>query len=262
VRETTTVQSLLRGLSLLSLVGRSSDGLPLHEAARQAGLKRPATHKILRTLAVAGFVTREANPARYRLGPAVYDLARMQEEGDLLRRAADMLEGLQKDLPAATLTLARSLGGEVMVVLRMSPERIGFLEHRTGGAMSPYSSASTLTFQAFWADECREEYRRRHPFSEYGAHLWKSPAALERFLAATRRAGCVEPALKGESYLVGAPVFDTGGTVRAVLGARVPATDCSAELRRRLRTAVIATARALSAVPRPKTVARRQRAAR
>lgn len=246
----TTVQSLLRGLKLLTLLGQAPDGLPLHEVARQAELKRPAAHKLLRTLASAGFVSHEPSPARYRLGPAAFDLARAQEEAGLLGRAAAALTALHRRYPGATLTLTRCLGGEVMAVLRMSPERPGFLERPApGGGMSPYSAASPLTFQAFWPADAREEYRRRHPFSEYGAHLWKSTAALERFLAASRRAGCVEPALTGESYLVAAPVFDAGGTVRAAVGARVAAAGCTAEAKRRLRTAVIGAARELSASP-------------
>lgn len=246
----TTVQSLLRGLKLLTLLAQAPDGLALHEAARQAGLKRPAAHKLLRTLASAGFVTHEPSPARYRLGPAAFDLARTQSEAGLLERAAAALADLHKRFPGATLTLTRHLGGEVMIVLRASPERPGFIERPSAApGMSPYSSASPLAFQAFWSAEAREEYRRRHPFTEFGAHLWKSPASLDRFLAASRRAGCAEPTVKDESYLIAAPVFDAGGTIRAALGARVPVGSCSADTRRRIRAAILETSRKLSAPP-------------
>jgi len=245
-----TVQSLLRGLQLMTLVAQSADGLALREAAEQAGLKRPATHKLLRTLAASGFVMRETNPVRYRLGPAAFDLARMQAESELLRHAPAALTLFQKRFPAATVTLSRFIGCEVMPVLRMRPERICFLERPAEAIMSPYSSASTLIFQAFWPEERREEYRRRHPFSEYGAHLWKSKAALERFLSETRRAGCAEPTGKEEAYRVAAAVFNAGGTVCAALGARLPAGGRSSlAIRRRLRTAVIETARELSTLP-------------
>ncbi len=242
----TTAQSLLRGLRLLTAVAQAPEGLPLREAARRTGLKRPAAHKLLKTLAAAGFVLRESNPPLYRLGPAACDLARTQGEGDLLRRAEGALAALHARFPQTTLTLTRALGGDVVAVRRMSPERAGFLERPAGNPMSPYSSASTLLFQAFWPEELRAEYRRRHPFSEYGAHLWPSQAALDRFLVRARRAGCAEPELKGDSFLIAAPVLDAGGRPLAALGARMPAT-CGAAARRRLRAAVRAAARGLSA---------------
>jgi len=254
-----TVQSLRRGLSLMALLAESADGLPLREVAARAGLKRPAAHKLLRTLAEAGFVARETDPVRYRLGPAAFDLVRMQTENELLRRAPSALAHFQECFPAATLTLSRFLGGEVMPVLRMSPARIGFLERPTEAIMSAYSSASTLVFQAFWPETRREDYRSRHPFSEYGAHLWKSKAALERFLAQTRRSGCAEPTRAREAYRVAAPVFDAGGTICAALGARLPVESRGALVKRRLRAEVMETASKLSAWPAAKDDRKRAR---
>lgn len=164
------IQSVLRSLTLLECVAGSENGLTLQEMARALGVPPPTAHNLARTLLSRGYLEKVSHPVRYRLGAAVFELVQARGRRELARRAGEMLPQLAAAFPAATLTFTEIVGGEVLPALRMSPERPGFLQQGYGQPMGAYTSASALLFQAFATDLEREDYRRRYPFAEYGAH--------------------------------------------------------------------------------------------
>ena len=242
------VQSLLRGLDILELVAASERGLALRDLTEHLGLKAPTAHNLARTLAARGFLQKTADPPRYLLGRAVLELARAQAGNALLRRAGAALRRLFRQIPGATVTLSQSAGGEVLTVLRISPERPGILERPHGRPMHPYGTASAVLFQTLWTEQERAAYRRRYPFWEYGAHLWGGEVRLEKFLAAARRAGYAALRLdKAGVFPAAAPVTGANNELLAAVGASVPAGRASPARRRRLIERVVAAAEKLSA---------------
>jgi len=237
------VQSLERGLAVLETVARSDRGASLRTIAEELGLKAPTAHNLVRTLAAHGWLERVGPPVRYRLGAAVEGLVRAQSENGLRREAAAAMEALQGDWPDAILTLAEHRGTEVFIVLRMAPERPGFLEEPRGHELHPYGSASALLFQALWPADTRMAYRRAHPFSEQGARLWKSASRLDRFLAEAGARGFVEVEFPEDAQVkMAASVPGPGGVPVATLGAAVPSGSRTAAQRARLRGALLASA--------------------
>lgn len=223
---TELVQSLSRGLNLLRLIAESGDGLTLAQVVERSGLKGPTAHNLLRTLSAEGFVERLASPRRYRLGPAVGELAESAQRRLLLRRATRLIVKLQGRFPLVRWSLAESSGDEVVTVLRASPERPGLVERPARMVMPPYSSATSLLFQAYWPSEVRAAYQRRYPLAEYGLHLWRSPERLDDFLRRVRRRGVSSPSWSAGVPDVGAirlavPVFSSGGQMLASVGAYV-----------------------------------------
>lgn len=240
------VQSLLRGLDILTLISESSDGLSLQDLAGLTGLKPPTVHKLAGTLVSSGFVEKLSRPIRYRLGRAGLDLANAYWNGEFLRKAPAVLKSMRHKLPAATVTACQAVGGEVMTFLRIAPERAEFIERYTDRVMQPYATASALVFQAWWTDEERIAYRRSHPFLEHGAHLWGTPEKVDRFLAEARDKGYASPNFEsGSSYVVAAPVFGAKGNLRACIGASIP-VDGGAELHDEVADEVVRAAGELS----------------
>jgi len=241
------VQSVLRSLDILSLIAQSPEGLPLNAVAAATGLKSPTAHKLVRTLASRGFVEKRRRPVRYALGRAALEMAAGHWNGALLQRATSALRDLSARFPAATFTFCKPVGGEVMNLLRMSPERPGFVERPVDRVMSAYTSASCLVFQAFWTEEERAAYRERHPFWERGAHVWGDIERLDAFLDAVRRLGCAVPDfVKRGVHPVAAPVYEQTGLLRATLGASLPAARADEETKDRLHGAVVAASKELS----------------
>ncbi|MGV1036222.1 MAG: IclR family transcriptional regulator [Candidatus Nanopelagicales bacterium] len=70
-----TAQTLDRGLSVLSLLADSADGLTVTALARELGVSRAVVYRLTSTLVDRGFV-RRSDDGRYSLGPQVARLGR------------------------------------------------------------------------------------------------------------------------------------------------------------------------------------------
>ena len=215
------VQSLLRGLDILHLLGGTEGGMRLTDLAELLGVKPPTAHNLLRTLADRRFVEQEG--ARYRLGPALVELAAAEADRRLLTMASVAVIDLARRMPAATVTLAELLAGEVTVRLRVSSDRPGVLQRPRGRTLPLYTTASGLLVQAFAAGDVLLALRARHPFWEQGTGVWRSPKDLERYMWRVRDEGYAElPVGKEEAARVAAPVFGEGREFVATLGLNIP----------------------------------------
>lgn len=215
------VQSLLRGLDILHLLGDAEGGMRLTDLAELLDVKPPTAHNLLRTLADRRFVEQEG--MRYRLGPALAELAAAEADRLLLRLASVTAMDLARRMPAATVTLAELLGNEVTVRLRVSSDRPGVLQRPRGRMLPLYTTASGLLVQAFAAGDVLLSLRERHPFWEQAAGVWKKSADLEAYLQRVRDAGYAElPVGKEEAVRVAAPVFGEGREFVAALGLNIP----------------------------------------
>ncbi len=242
------VQSVTRALEILEVVNSSPRALSLAEIADQVGLKHTTTHNLVRTLAHRGYLAKETQPVRFRSGPAVADLIQGYCRDSLLERGAPALRRFTQRFPQASPILCQYLHGDIVVRLRMQPERPGVLERPLNAAMHPYGTACGILVQAFLPDEDRAAFRRRHPFWEHGAHLWQTADAFEEVLAAVRGRGVAAPWRGGEKPLLpaAAPVLRPNGELIAVFGASLPGDRIPAAEEEAFIEAVCATADRLS----------------
>ncbi len=72
-REPRVIRSVVHASALLKTLQRTGKPATLSGLARKVGLSKPATHTLLRTLELSGFVVRDDN-ARYQLGWGLYEL--------------------------------------------------------------------------------------------------------------------------------------------------------------------------------------------
>lgn len=222
---TSLVQSLTRGLTLLELLGEHQDGRTLAQLCEALDLKPPTAHNLLRTLADRGFVAKRPNPTRYVLGPAITRLAAQQSQVSILRRAETTLLAAAKQDPLIRFSFAQYMEGEIAATLRASPETPGWLQRGLNQPMAPYTSASSLAFQAFWPAEERAAFRRRYPFEEFGAHQWGSVDALDAFLRDARAKGYAAPHVRDGGWRIAAPVFDAPGRIAGAFGGYLAPDD-------------------------------------
>jgi DNA-binding IclR family transcriptional regulator len=213
------VQSVLRALEILERVGQSEEGLTLTQLARQVKLNPTTAHNLARTLAGAGYLYKAGRGAKYQLGSRIEELSQMQRRRNLLAGARETLLELADRMPEATLTFSEAVGREVVARLRVSPERPDTCQEPGHQVMAPYTSATSLAFQAFWRDQQRRAYLRSYPFEEYATAHWDSPEQLDAFLAKARGRGAIVLSDRYSKGLrVAVPVMSAGHELLAVLG--------------------------------------------
>ncbi|MFW6255708.1 MAG: helix-turn-helix domain-containing protein, partial [Candidatus Sumerlaeota bacterium] len=114
------IQSLLRGLDVLALLAECSDGMALKDVAGALDVKPPTAHNLLRTLCARGFARNDGG--RYRVGPALQELAGKSRKGGLREKAEATMRQVAEAFPEGRITFDEFSGGELRAVLRMSPD--------------------------------------------------------------------------------------------------------------------------------------------
>ncbi len=217
--EAQSVQSVVKAVQVLKLLGDAPEGLSLQDLAGAMGQKPPGVHHLVQTLVAGGLVERTGPAVRYRIGVGVFDLVGKQTAHWLRREASVVLEGIVREAPLATALLAQVQEGDVVATLRMSPDRPGLVQRPSRQAMGVYGSASSLLFQAYWPAGVLKEFRERYLFEEYDSG-WGSVEELEKFLALSRQRRYVaKPAGASGVVAVSAPVFGRDGQLLAGVGA-------------------------------------------
>lgn len=239
------VQSLLRGLDILRLLGEAERGIRVVDVAGLLAVKPPTAHNLLRTLAHRGFV--EQNGMRYRLGAAVLELAEAQANRQFLLRASVAIMAVSRHFAAATVTLGELMGTDVAVRLRVSPDRPGVLQKPRERTFPLYTTASGLLAQAYVAGDQLQAIRERHPFWEQDIQAWQDLDALEEYLGKVRKVGyCEHPFGRDEALRIATPLFGAGNEFCAVLGLNIPVRAMAGQRRKDIIKAVQGIANDLS----------------
>ena len=80
-RRSTGSRTLARGLTLLTALGEHQEGATVSGLAEATGLDRAVLYRLLDTLAAEGFVTRDPDTRRYRLGLSMLELGVRAAQG-------------------------------------------------------------------------------------------------------------------------------------------------------------------------------------
>lgn len=85
--EGVTIQSVDRALSILEFVATAPEPVKLHEIAEALNLKSPTCYHLLNSLVRRDFISRNAHPRSYQLGPRIGEIARRERAQFDIRRA-------------------------------------------------------------------------------------------------------------------------------------------------------------------------------
>ena len=199
------VAAVLRGLAQ-----SPQEGSTTSEVARLAGLPRPTTHRLLNSLADAGFADREQRSGRWFLGPELYLLgATAAGRYDVTEQARPHVHRLAAETGESAFFSARR-GDETVCMLREDgsfPIRSFVLYE---GARFPLGVVSAgLAVLSFLDDQDVDDYLGRVDLTaDWGEP--HSESALRQRIADTRHLGyAVNPGLVVEgSWGMAAAVFD------------------------------------------------------
>jgi DNA-binding IclR family transcriptional regulator len=201
-RRSSGSRTLARGLSLLQALGDTQDGATVSGLADATDLDRAVLYRLLETLQDEGFVTRDPDTRRYRLGLAMLELGVRAAQGLEVRRlASGALRSLMEDTDETACLAVRDRDDLVVVEVIEPPDRFVQVNYRVGFRHALGVSAHGKALMAFLPDGARD-------------------AALQpvrqRGVAYTRDE--LEQGASG----VAAPVFDHTGRAVAAVGIVAP----------------------------------------
>ncbi|MBA2614964.1 MAG: IclR family transcriptional regulator [Actinobacteria bacterium] len=230
--------SLRRGVAILlafeSGEASSSGGLGVTEIAGLIGREKSQVSRTLKTLAESGFVERDPDTLRYRLGWRLFALAAQAGERQLLDQAGATLRAIVGELDErAHLSVLQ--GSQVLTVLSESPTHAVQTSGWVGRAVPAYCTSSG---RALLFDHDQGALAAVFEGVELGRHGPNAPRNVdelhERVVAARSRGyAAVDDEFELGLVAVAAPVYDFRGRIIAALNVSAP----KFRFARRLRSA-------------------------
>ena len=216
-RESHFVQSLERGLSVITAFGPTTPELSLSDVARATGLTRAAARRFLLTLVDLGYVRQDGR--QFRLTPRVLGLGYAFLSGISLPGIAEPhLELLAREVHESS-SLSVLDGRDIVYVARVPASRIMTVAVNVGTRLPAYATSMGRVLLAGLDDAALEEHLSGLELEAFTPHTVATVDDLRARLAEVRRQGyaLVDQELEHGLRSLAAPVRDRGGTVVAAV---------------------------------------------
>ncbi|MEO1679748.1 MAG: IclR family transcriptional regulator [Pseudomonadota bacterium] len=230
-------------LELLSFFTPAQPEIGLSQLCRLAGRDKATTHRHLQALEETGFVEQNPLTKRYRLGPAILQLAQTRE---LTVPRKDGVDAPLRALADATgeTTHASILSGTVLYKLMACESPRHSIRVVIDIETFPlHATASGLCALAFGPGPLLDVARR--PLTPFTPSTIDSADALTSAIEATRATGFGRAlgTFETDVHSIAAPLFDPTGFLAGAVSVASVATRFTPELEARIKTHLITASR-------------------
>jgi IclR family pca regulon transcriptional regulator len=233
-REAHFVQSLERGLSVITAFGPSTPELSLSDVARSTGLTRAAARRFLLTLVDLGYVRQEGK--LFRLTPRVLTLGyAFLSSMSLPGIAGPHLERLAGEVHESS-SMSVLDGRDVVYVARVPTSRIMTVSINVGTRFPAYATSMGHVLLAGLDDDALDEHLAGVDLVPLTDHTLSSVKALRARVREVRSQGfaLVDQELEYGLRSLAAPVRNRAGKVVAAVNISTQASRVSPEETRRV----------------------------
>src|SRR5579871_3336936 len=237
-----------RALSMLEAVAQDADGLSNAALSRKLNMPKSSASYILRTLEARGYVARDAESGKYRVGLKVLSLSRGALGGRDVREIALPVMRRLMHQTGLTCHLAVLDGPEAVYIEKVEPEGFIRMDTWVGRRMRVHATSVGKALVAYIP---RERLERILAESGMEKRTPKTITTLPRFLKElekVRAQGCAVDDEENNmgARCVGAPIFDQSGNAEASLGLSGTTNQVNAHTMPRILEALKDAARHIS----------------
>ncbi|MGC0366029.1 IclR family acetate operon transcriptional repressor [Rhodococcus sp. 27YEA15] len=213
------IQTVARALSVLGCF-RGGDELGVSEVARRQGLAVSTTHRLLGALVEAGFLDKNPDSLRYRLGGALAEYGQIAYRQHRIYLAEPHLEQLATTTGASSSIAIRH--GNDAVILGTSHWRKAD-GHQLQGLRIPLHASALGKALLAWSQTSDDELSRL-PYEPGTERSVLGPEELGKELNLTRERGFAfnDQELAPGYRTIGLPILTEGEVPRFALGLRGP----------------------------------------
>jgi DNA-binding IclR family transcriptional regulator len=217
-------QSLERGLDVLEMIAAEGADVGVRELARRSALSPTIVQRLVSSLASRGYIEKNSETARYRLGHRSLALGASGEGAfDYVVAARRELERLahQHQLNGFVSVLR---GGRAIYLLAVQADGPVAIKVSPGSEMPLHSTGAGKVLLASLSDSEARRLLGSRKLAAITPHTVTDPASLIASLAKVRRQGFAtvnEENIPGV-LSVGAPIRDRAGSVVAALSVAFP----------------------------------------
>ncbi|MEG0678438.1 MAG: IclR family transcriptional regulator [Carnobacterium sp.] len=200
---------LIKASKILNFLSESDKGKTLKDISRNTEMTASTTLKILDTLLVIGYVTKDSETKAYLLGPALVKYANKYiNDSFLIRIATPHLENLHKTIDE-TIHLGILNADEVMYLTKLEPQKQSiYMSSKVGSTRSMYSSAMGKSILAHFEEEELQSYLNRVPLIPYTEKTITSSVQLIEELSHVKHVGLAfdDEEMEKDCFCIGASI--------------------------------------------------------
>lgn len=215
-------QTADRAIQLLLLYCEGLTVLSAASVAEKLGMSRSTTYRYLQSLRDAGLL--EEDPAGFRLGPRIFQLAGIARKGLGLSEIAAPIMRRLVDEARETVLLTRRSGNQVVCLEREESSRNLRISFERGQVLPVHAGASALVLLAWLDGPELDRTLGSGPLERFTDNTTTDPQALKVRLGETRQSGYIVTYGERDPGVVGiaAPIFGRGSQVIAGLSVVIP----------------------------------------
>ena len=209
-----------RALAMLEAVAQESDGLSNAEISRKLKIPKSSASYILRTLETQGYLTRELESGKYRVGLKILSLSRGALGGRDVRGVALPIMRHLTHQTGLTCHLAVLDGPDAVYIEKVEPEGFIRMDTWVGRRMRVHATSVGKSIVAHIPQEQLEQILRKSGMEKRTA---KTITTLPRLLKELEKVRTLGYAVDDEENNMGArcvaaPIFDERASIEASLG--------------------------------------------
>lgn len=247
--QTYFLESVYRTMKILDCFTEDAPVLRLTDLSQRSGLSRVQVLRIASTLEAGGYLTRDPETKRYRLGIRLFHLGMLvRQQMDLRRIAEPYLQWLVDETQETARLVVPETLGPICIAVVESPR--GIRVSAQLGARMPWNAAtSPKVLLAYLPEDKREEILSRGQFRKFTEHTVTDPDALRAEVLGIRDRGYhigILGDLDPDASGVSAPVFDEQGEIVAAVNVSAPASRLTTAEAPRFIELVVHAAREIS----------------
>lgn len=237
-----------RALAMLEAVAHTSEGLSNAEISRKLGIPKSSASYILRTLETHGYLTRDGESAKYRVGLKILSLSRGALGGlDIRTIALPVMRRLMQHT-GLTCHLAVLDGAEAVYVEKVEPEGFIRMDTWVGRRMRVHATSVGKAIVAYLPPEELEQIVKKAGMER---RTPKTITSLPRLLKELEKVRAQGFAVDDEENNLGArcvaaPIFDERGEIIASVGLSGPTQQVSPQTMPRILESLKDAARHIS----------------
>lgn len=219
------IQSIKRASALLDAVAAAGPhGIGLGDLSEKVGLHTSTTFHLVKTLEAVGFLMRQDEGKRYRIGNRLFVLAAgALDETALLALGMPILERLSAETGEAAHLAVRS-NADIVLVGRTAATGMLQMSERAGAVRPAHATAIGKLLLAQCSDGDLAEILEKMDFTAFTENTVSNAKALRKELQEIRKTGIAHDRqeLDNDVRCVAVPVRDFAGRCIAAMGISGP----------------------------------------
>lgn len=219
------VQTLERALDILEVLSRSEESLGVTEIGNRIGLHKSTVHRILQTLCYRGYVEKEKERERYRLGIKIVELGiTFFNDLEIRKVAAAFLVLLAKSFDEV-VHLVLPDDGEVVYIDRRESSQVISMHSKVGRRAPMHCTAVGKAILSTLSEEEVRHILKVKGMAQFTPQTITDPDVMVEQLRQISKTGIAIEAEENEVGILclGTPIFDYSGRAIGAISVSGPA---------------------------------------